>query len=131
MLSKVIEVRKHTLQNQLWVEALHYQSEIENYYTHYAITLHQSTALLISLSNHKQALKTRQPLWNQIISSLKLNKTAESTTTQTSAGLNSGPQAFATPSAPTSNKKTYNFSLLAAIAALLAGLFYFAKKLYK
>lgn len=52
-LSEVLDVRKRNINTQWWVEAVHYNSEIQDYLTHYLVTVRQGLVILTSFSVHE------------------------------------------------------------------------------
>ncbi len=51
--SKVIHVKKVTINNQDWIDGWHLNSELPNYYTRYLATIKDKVAILVTFSAHK------------------------------------------------------------------------------
>ena len=66
--SKIISVKKVDVNKVTWVEAIHFESEVPNYYTHYMVTVHGGMAILLHFSAHKDAFETMKPLFYECYS---------------------------------------------------------------
>ncbi|MCB0411933.1 MAG: hypothetical protein KDD22_05365 [Bdellovibrionales bacterium] len=75
--SKVLKAEQRDINSQRWVEALHFGSEIDNFFTLYLATVKQGLAVLVSLS----AEKTKSDRYNQdfskVVQSIRLTPSNE------------------------------------------------------
>lgn len=75
--SKVVQVKTTQVQGQKWLEALHYQSEIETFYTRYLVTAKERLSILLSLSCQKAVFTKYSAVFNQLLPSLKITAPPE------------------------------------------------------
>ena len=68
--SEVKFVNRRRISGQDWVEGLHFQSEVANYYTHYFATVTSHIGVLATFSVHKDFYEARLPEVTRMISSL-------------------------------------------------------------
>ena len=74
LLSRVINISKKTIKNQNWIEALHQDSEVKNYFTQYLITTKGDLAILAQFNWHKDAAYPFPQIYKNIIKTLELKK---------------------------------------------------------
>lgn len=74
VVSKVVSVNKVTVNNVGWVQAVHFQGEVPNYYTYYMATVHKGVAVAIQFSSHKDVFKTMKPYFTRVVFSLRLKE---------------------------------------------------------
>lgn len=53
--SKILQVKREKIGNYLWVDGLHFESEVPNYYTRYLATNTAQLGILITFSYHLDA----------------------------------------------------------------------------
>ncbi len=70
--SEVRAIREIDLNGRKWVEAVHYASEIADYYTHYFVTNADPYAILLSISVHKSAYPTDLAKLKSTLDSIKI-----------------------------------------------------------
>ena len=74
LVSKVIYVKKVSVNRVTWVEALHFQSEVPNYYTQYMVTVNGGVSILLQLSAHKDIFEVMKPYFTSVILNTRLKK---------------------------------------------------------
>lgn len=72
--SEVIYVRDVLLGNYLWVDGLHYQSEIPNYFTRYMATITSEIGVLVTFSAHKTVYEELKQEFEESISSMAVHQ---------------------------------------------------------
>lgn len=70
--STVTSVKKVYVNNIPWIESVHFQGEVLNYYTHYIITVHGNRTIFLRLSAHKDIFKSMEPIFIGIILNTRL-----------------------------------------------------------
>lgn len=70
--SEVRAVREIELGSRKWIEAVHYGSEISEYFTHYFVTKADPYAVLISISVHKSAYPTDLAKLKPLLDSIRI-----------------------------------------------------------
>src|SRR6185437_4022437 len=70
--SQVKLVRQLTLNGQQWVEAVHHNSEIVGYYTHYLVTIADPYAVLVSITVNDQDYAELMSTLGPTINSMKV-----------------------------------------------------------
>lgn len=139
--AKAYNVTQKMIQDHMWVDALHYGSQIPKYYTRYLATVKGQLAILITLSAHKDQYSKYSKDFVEVVKSLKIvstgitNKKAPGIQSAGSGSiLGSGIEPGeltedALPSEPSGGNKNDITSLLLGLALVLgAGGFYFFKK---
>jgi len=53
LMSTVYQVKKESINNQVWVDGFHFSSEVPNYYTRYLASIKDNIAVLVTFSAHK------------------------------------------------------------------------------
>ncbi len=126
--SKVLQFREVLLQNQKWIEAYHFNSEIEDFYSHYLATVKQNLAVMISFNAHKAHFNKYESIYSKMISTLKLIASKqmlesplpvlkiEQTATQ-------APPAVAAVEIPKTQKRPWLFYLLVVLSVTMVILF--------
>ncbi|OFZ12426.1 MAG: hypothetical protein A2Z20_06680 [Bdellovibrionales bacterium RBG_16_40_8] len=71
--SQVIEVNRETINGIVWVKAIHFGSENFNSYTHYYATIAGGSSILVEFLIKKSTYQKYLPIFNNAISTLKLN----------------------------------------------------------
>jgi len=92
--SQVKLIRQITLNGQQWIEAVHHNSEIMGYYTHYLVTVADPYAVLVSITVNDQQYAGMMSTLSATINSMKV--TAQQTQAQ-----NAAPQIATPTQAPT------------------------------
>lgn len=68
------EIKSPPVQVQLngsyWIDSLHYNSEIENYFTRYLATVKDDIAILVTFSVHKNFYKKYSSIFNNVLKSI-------------------------------------------------------------
>jgi hypothetical protein len=70
--SKVLQVKQVRIQGQSWLEALHFGSEIEEFYTQYLVTVKEQLSILVSLSCQKATFTKYSSLFSRIIPTFRI-----------------------------------------------------------
>lgn len=70
--SKVIKVQQILLNGQNWIEGIHLNSEIENYYTRYLATAKERLSILMTMSAHQGVWNHYEPLFAKVKNTLKI-----------------------------------------------------------
>jgi hypothetical protein len=70
--SKVLQVKPLKIQGQTWLEALHFGSEIEEFYTQYLVTVKEQLSILVSLSCQKAVFTKYSSLFSKIIPTFRI-----------------------------------------------------------
>lgn len=74
IVSKVISAKKVFVNKVIWVEAVHFESEVPNYYTQYMVTVNGGITILLRLSAHKDVFETMKPYFTNVILNTRLKK---------------------------------------------------------
>ena len=74
IISKVLSAKPVYVNNIEWVEAVHFEGEVPNYYTHYMTTLYGGVTILLRLSAHKDLFESMKPIFTSIILNTRLKK---------------------------------------------------------
>jgi len=72
--SKVQFVRRRTIGDREWVEALHLGSEVRNYHTYYLATNTSSIGILVTMSVHEEAYDEYAKQLNDMIATFTVNE---------------------------------------------------------
>lgn len=70
--SKVFHSKQRTIDQHAWVDGLHLESEIPNYYTRYLVSSKKNLAVLVTYSTHQKLWKKYSNDFNKSIQSLRL-----------------------------------------------------------
>ncbi len=92
--SQVKLIRQITLNGQQWIEAVHHNSEILGYYTHYLVTVADPYAVLVSITVSDQDYAELMTNLGPTINSMKV------AVQQPATAQNSPPQTVSAPQAP-------------------------------
>ena len=98
--SEVKLVREITINGQQWVEAVHHNSEIRGFYTHYLATVADPYALLVSITVNDQEYADMMTKLDPTINSMKI--AIPQTPSQSQPAMAPQPQS-ALPQVPTEN----------------------------
>ena len=71
-LSRVVSFQDRVINSLTWIEALHFEGELPDYYTYYLATRKSGKFFLISLSAHKKSWDKYRPQFENIIASLRI-----------------------------------------------------------
>ena len=74
VVSKVISAKKVDVNRVTWIEAIHFESEVPNYYTHYMVTVNGGVSILLQFSAHKDVFETMKPYFTSVILNTRLKK---------------------------------------------------------
>lgn len=72
--SEVIRVGRRVIGTHTWFTGMHFQSEVENYYTDYYAILTSHSAVLVTFSAHKKHLAKHREEFETMISSLRVHQ---------------------------------------------------------
>lgn len=72
LLSRVVSIQDKNINGQNWLEALHFESELADYYTYYLATRRGDLQFLMSLSAHNSEWDKYRPMFERTINSLRL-----------------------------------------------------------
>jgi hypothetical protein len=97
--SQVIEIKSTVISDTTWIEGVHLNAEVTDYYTHYYATVTGDWAVLTSVSIHKDSYADQLPALKLSIQNIKLNPHFQLLTGGTSGTANSGNQLDGTPAA--------------------------------
>lgn len=73
-ISRVEFVRRQRIAGRDWVVALHFGSEVPNYYTYYYAGLSSHVAALMTFSVHKDHVQERKPQIDVMVSTLSMHQ---------------------------------------------------------
>ena len=142
--SKVYKVKKWKISGNTWVDGLHYQSEVQSFYTRYLATVKNKLGILVTFSAHKQHYTKYTSDFMRAIKSLKvvakkniLNRAAMNNIRPSHETLGSPinaaiPQEMLAQDLPDENGEggtsTTTIILLIAFLAAVSGAYLFIKK---
>lgn len=72
IVSRVVSYQERQIGDQNWIESIHFEGEMADYYTYYLATLRPPKAFLITLSAHKDDWDKYRPIFENIISSISV-----------------------------------------------------------
>ena len=72
--SKVVSSKKVLVNNTEWVESIHFEGEVPNYYTHYMVTINGGITIVLRFSAHEDIFETMKPYFTSIILNTRLKK---------------------------------------------------------
>ena len=143
VVSQVISAKIVNVNRIKWVEAIHLESELPNYYTHYMATVNGGVTLLLQFSAHKEVFEIMKPYFTSVILNTRLRKLGEismgSAPNQTTSGsIPTTGQAEPSPSTqavqelpeppPSQNRSWMVVMVFVGIAATFLGLVFLRKK---
>ena len=70
--AKKLQVKKTTINNQIWVDGLSYNSEAPDFYTRYLATIKNKISILVTFTSHKDYYTVNANDFLKAISSLKV-----------------------------------------------------------
>ncbi len=141
VLSRLVSFQDRSIQGQTWVEALHFEGELPEFFTYYLATRKGNHAFLVTLSAHQSQWEKYRPVFEKIIDSMQVFGNAATDTLDANiragkvnpdgspidplsaeqmAGGDSGLFGFAHGLSPAKI-----FLMVAVVAACLAGLYFF------
>lgn len=71
-LSRVVSFQDRVINGLTWIEALHFEGELPDYYTYFLATRKSKKFFLITLSAHKASWDKYRPMFENIIASLRI-----------------------------------------------------------
>jgi hypothetical protein len=71
------KVQKQKINDQEWLDGLHQDSEVKNYYTRYLATIKDQIAILVTFSAHNQAYAKHSRNFDKTIQSLRVIATKD------------------------------------------------------
>jgi len=98
--SIIKSVRNRIIDGHTWVDALHLNSEIPNYYTRYLATVKNQTAILITFSAHQKAFTKYSPDFVKAVESLKVRAGKELQQPSSSSSAPTQAEMLGNPTAP-------------------------------
>ena len=137
--SKVVKVQQISLNGQNWIEGIHLNSEIEDYYTRYLATAKERLSILMTMSAHKSVWNNYEPVFGKVKNSLKITATPQLLIQPPEKAPNASPITKATDDIPTLESASIPthqplwkqpFMIIAAIISLsvIGMAFYLRKK---
>lgn len=69
--------RTETINDQPWIDSLHTNSEVQNYYTRYLATIKDQIAILVTFSVHNKYYAKYQPQFMETVKSLRVIATKD------------------------------------------------------
>lgn len=132
--SKVMYAQQRALAGNVWVQAQHFGSEIQEYYTLYLATVKEQLAILVSFSAERNHYQKYNPVFDRAIKTLKITATqqllfhrrAGEANGQDSIGIQAQTPLNPDDLLPPPEKKpaTGNLAVWLGLAALLLGVGY-------
>lgn len=72
LLSRIISMEDKNIAGQIWFEALHFEGELQEYYTYYLATRRGDLQFLMTLTGHKSEWERYRPMFESTINSVQL-----------------------------------------------------------